>query len=609
MKKLFAALVSLTLLCSCGTGQSYETETTVSIAETTSAQVQRTETTASIAETTSQAAQTETEYDEYEYQPPREVLDTRFYSDDIEAEIKWESILTEDMKDKVDWDYISTDDMPEFIIEDILKYGLENSEYAKVYSDKYGEPSHGFGYMMYDMNSDGLDDYIVKCGVRYIWNTDGESFYKIYLTGEDGSYTPIIWDCVEQFRPTQYILKTKTNGLKDIFVFTNSNEPALKYDGVSAYGGAAELDERHTFLSGEILPGNVLRLNMNISVISAETGEYYAAIKFADNTYLKNNMLYTCDHDGTPRTYTEKPYGEHNDFSPAVQGYDFYVELTDEGVKAFSEEDNVWQLLDLLEIKYIPAETAAETASAERIAMEAGYCSFDEAELLSESDVIAIAEKFGDGFKQSDFINDYAEIDDMGIPFDGNFGIEIVPEGVDFEEYCADEKNFPMYYEDEHENGVIEKLGENELYSQWRNGYTEIRRTYQNDVPTVLELDREYRQVFLKNFARNENNAFSYTGKMTAEDIARNFDIFKKSSGEVKICRRVVETDDSFKYEFYCVKKVGGDWGLNDEAVIEGRSVEISKADGSFCSDGITFYRAGFEIPGTAHEMAWERED
>lgn len=248
----------------------------------------------------------------------------------------------------------------------------------------------------------------------------------------------------------------------------------------------------------------------------------------------------------------------------------------------------------------------AETTAAELITMESGYCAFDDAELLPESEIIAIAEKLGDGFKQSDLINDYAEIDDMGIPFDGSYDIMIVPADVDFEEYCADEKNFPMYYEDEHENGVLEKLGENDLYSQWRNGYTEIRRTYQNDVPTVLELDRDYRRVFLKNFVRNENNSFSYTGQMTAEAIARNFDIFKNNVGEVKICRRVVETVDSFKYEFYCVKKVGGDWGLNDEAVIEGRSVEISKADGSFNSDGITFYRAGYEIPGTAPDMDWE---
>ena len=66
MKKLFAALISLTLLCSCGTGQPDETETTASIAETTSAQMQRTETASQAAQTETTAAQTETEYGDYE---------------------------------------------------------------------------------------------------------------------------------------------------------------------------------------------------------------------------------------------------------------------------------------------------------------------------------------------------------------------------------------------------------------------------------------------------------------------------------------------------------------------------------------------------------------
>ncbi|MDE6594692.1 MAG: hypothetical protein K2K44_01625 [Oscillospiraceae bacterium] len=359
MKKIFAVLISLTLLCSCGKANTAETETTVSVTETPSAVTEtttaQTEQTTTPKVTEETYVPTEAEQVDYEYQPPQEVLDVHFYSDDIETEIKWEGILTKDMKDKVDWDYISTDDMPEFIIEDILKYGLENSIYFKEYGDDHGEPSHGFSYMMYDMNDDGLDDYIVKCDVGYIWIPDGESFYKIYLTNEDGSYTPIVWDCIEIFHPTQYILKTKTNGLRDIMVLHNSNYPIITYDGGDSYTICKMLDEKHTFIKFEILPENILHLNMNISVI-ASVEEHYTAIKFADNPYIKNNLLYTCYPDGTPRTYTIKPHGEDNAFSPAIEGYDFYVELTDEGAAAFSEEDIIWHLLDLLEIKYISAE-------------------------------------------------------------------------------------------------------------------------------------------------------------------------------------------------------------------------------------------------------------
>lgn len=254
-------------------------------------------------------------------------------------------------------------------------------------------------------------------------------------------------------------------------------------------------------------------------------------------------------------------------------------------------------------------ESSAEASKTEQLPLESGYCAFDDVKLLSESEIITLAEKVRGGFKQSDFVKDHTEFDDMGIPFGGSYDIMIVPVDADFEEYCADEKNFPMYYEEEYENGVLEKLGENDIYSQWRNAYTEIRRMYRNDVPTVLELDREYRRVFLKNFVRNKNNSFVYTGKMNVDDIMRNFDIFTYSPPGMKICRRVVESNDSFTYEFYCVRIVGGDWGLDDEAVIEGKSIEISKKDGSFNSGGKKFYEAGYEIPNTAPHTDWEWDD
>lgn len=250
--------------------------------------------------------------------------------------------------------------------------------------------------------------------------------------------------------------------------------------------------------------------------------------------------------------------------------------------------------------------TSAEASKTEQLPLESGYCTFDDVKLLSESEVIALSEKVRDGYKQSDFVKDHAEFDDMGIPFDGKYDTMIVPADADFEKYCSDEKNFPMYYEEEYENGVLEKLGENDIYSQWRNAYTEIRRMYSNDVPTVLELNREYRRVFLKNFVRSEHNSFVYTGKMNAYDIMRNFDIFTYNTYGIKICRRVVETDDSFTYEFYSLGIVGGDWGLNDEAVIKGKSIEISKKDGSFNSGDKTFYEAGYEIPDTAPHIDWE---
>ena len=352
-KLFFAVAAGLVLMCGCKNNSAELPETITSAAEVTIAKMtELAETTTSKAAEKTTATQTEAEQIDFEYQPPQEVLDAHFYSDDIETEIKWEGILTEDLKEQVDWDYILIDDMPEFIIEDILEYSLENSVYFKEHGDNHGEPSHGFRYMMYDMNDDGLDDYIVRCGVGYIWIPDGESFYKIYLTNEDGSYTPITWDCVEEFHRTQYILKTKTNGVKDIMVLHNKNCPIITYEGDGTYTPCEMLDERHTFTDSENLPNNTLHFNVKLSVIDAPLGEYYTAIKVADKPYIKNNVLYTCYPDGTPRTYTQKPFGESlpTDFHPSQEGYDFYVELTDEGAKY----DKI--SLDILEIKYIAVD-------------------------------------------------------------------------------------------------------------------------------------------------------------------------------------------------------------------------------------------------------------
>lgn len=374
MKKNFAALISLVLLCSCGTGQAAETETTFAqiqqteqITETTSARIQQRE---QITETASQTA--ETEYGRYEYQPPQEVLNTHFYSDDIDRKIEYSifegydpggmiCLEHEDPMEYSAYDIVGDEKLtaelheiikkkfPEFITEDMLENSIGSDD------DEWSLTIVGLGCMMFDINGDGTEDYLMSASYTVDGAAIGNGYAnKIYLTEGEG-FRPIIWNST--IYGNNFILKTSTNGLRDIQVLHNSNYPIITYDGSSRYTDYERLDEKHTFIEYEILPDNILHLNMNISVIGAGVGEYYTAIKFADNKYIKNNMLYTCYPDGTPRTYTQKPYGENNDFSPAIEGYDFYAEMTDDGAAAFAEEDVIWRLLDLLEIKYIPAET------------------------------------------------------------------------------------------------------------------------------------------------------------------------------------------------------------------------------------------------------------
>lgn len=363
MKKLFAAIISLTLLCSCGKVNTAETETAVSVTETTTTQTEQTEqtTTTQSTEEETTAVQTEAEQVDYEYQPPQEVLNTHFYSDDIEAKIECEPILDDDYRDVFN-DEEAINEVYSAIAA-ILPQEIVDNIYNNIQITPFeGLPEHyrikNVSYMKYDLNSDGTDDYYLYVDITdEVMNVMGNfHFERVFIADGDG-FKPINIPSFNDGRTScRYILSTRTNGVKDIFAFHNSQKPSFEYDGVSAYGGAVETDEMHTFINFKILPDNILYLNMNIFATDGSVGEHYTAIKFADNPYIKNNLLYTCYPDGTPRTYIEKSHGEDNAFSPSIEGYDFYVELTDEGATAFAEEDIIWHLLDLQEIKYISAE-------------------------------------------------------------------------------------------------------------------------------------------------------------------------------------------------------------------------------------------------------------
>lgn len=199
-------------------------------------------------------------------------------------------------------------------------------------------------------------------------------------------------------------------------------------------------------------------------------------------------------------------------------------------------------------------------------------------------------------YTSKDFIADYTVIDDFGIPFSGQYDRMFVPVDENFESYSSDEKQFPSYYVDKYENLVLEKIGENELYSEWSNTYTEIRTYTNNGVLTENHIDRYYRRLFFKNFRRiSAEGKIVYTGEMNAQSIQNNFDILNPVT---KLCRRVRETDEHFIYEYYCYYIVGGDYGLYDQLVIEKCEISISKTDGRFNDAFVTFEKR-IDIPGT----------
>lgn len=378
MPKIALLLVICLLLCSCFQGQdkTFETETeteSATISETvvetlseSSAEAHTTSIAAEIETVTEKTAETCIEYGEYVYNPPQEVLDTHFYCDDIEAKIDCQNVLDGDFEIGDIWNdpeaekalyEALTKNLPAEIVDNVTQ-NLPFPYYSDDFLSKYNYKVDEIFSMKYDFNSDGIDDYFLnvslKEGAEFFMS---ENFFERIFLYDSGSYVPVEVPSLESSRSgCLYILSTETNGLKDIFVYHNSNTPTIKYDGVSAYGGAVSADENHTFLDGDILPGNILHINLNISVIDAPVGEYYTAIKFEDNPYIKNNLLYTCYPDGTPRSYIETPYGEPSPtyFSTAIEGYDFYVELNEDIPDDFHPENYYLPLyMHLLEIKYV----------------------------------------------------------------------------------------------------------------------------------------------------------------------------------------------------------------------------------------------------------------
>lgn len=235
---------------------------------------------------------------------------------------------------------------------------------------------------------------------------------------------------------------------------------------------------------------------------------------------------------------------------------------------------------------------------------EAESYNFDEIENMSDEELIGFADifSFGGNYSADLFIEDYF------VPSDGNnFRIMYIPEGADIDEYCSEKSHYPMYcdyYEKEYEEGIckdriIEKIEDNDIYSEWKGSYTEIRSKGECRFQDYI--------LFMKNFSEDGKR---YTGEMTADEVRRNFDILTcctTYTGPGKIFRRVVETDNAFVYVYYRIWYIGGDWGLNDEIELEGYYLEISKEDG-LISDLMPIYSRSCEIPDSAPEMSWEYE-
>lgn len=292
----------------------------------------------------------------YQYAPPREVLETEFYCDRIEAEIVFES-LTEDIFGDPDAICSALSErVPEDIADELLQVIADPVDFP--YLPKADLKPIDVSCFEYDLNSDENADYLFSVQMS-VFSDDGTMwpppyyhFEAAFISQESGFMRVELPVYENALSVPKYVLSSQTNGLKDMMVYHNSNKPDIQYDGSGSYGNAVELDEKHTFIKGEILSDNILHMNLNLSVIE-RLEEYYVAVRFAENPYLKNDMLYTSYPDGAPRSYSGRGKDDAVSFSPSIEGFDLYIELNDDAVANGFDVEYMFHYLDLLEIRYI----------------------------------------------------------------------------------------------------------------------------------------------------------------------------------------------------------------------------------------------------------------
>lgn len=233
---------------------------------------------------------------------------------------------TDNIIQEIDYKYHRNDStihqyLDDFIISDMTEYMQANELYN---GDAY---ISWFGIMQYDLNNDGLNDYLVQIQVvpEGYYSEEPNSpmnwkAYKAYLYNTDNIFIAISREAFVE-RVPEYILSTKTNKLNDLMVLSHGNI-VIKYDGVNSYSKAEYWDEKY-FCEYEQYNDNIVKIKLKMHGVCTKSPSYIA-IMYRDNKYFKEDILYCCSPDGTP-TICDENYPE-NVFD---DGYIFYAQLKD----------------------------------------------------------------------------------------------------------------------------------------------------------------------------------------------------------------------------------------------------------------------------------------
>lgn len=183
---------------------------------------------------------------------------------------------------------------------------------------------------------------------------------------------------------------------------------------------------------------------------------------------------------------------------------------------------------------------------------------------------------------------------------DGSFSgsINVIPSDKEGWESTVERLSVPNV--DKYEEHVFEISTKTDDYIVVSSSYTEIRSYYSNDTLVESHIEREYFYIILKELCRSDSY-LNYSGKMSAEEVQRCFDLFNLvDSTDTPLCRKVQETEAAFVYEIYNFNICYGDWGLNDEACLNRDVYTIDKQTGEV---SLMQYRLlSAEIPNTASD-------
>ena len=146
--------------------------------------------------------------------------------------------------------------------------------------------------------------------------------------------------------------------------------------------------------------------------------------------------------------------------------------------------------------------------------------------------------------------------------------------------------------------------GETDYYVEYSGRYTDCRSLYENDVLVTHNIPRAYRFVYMKTFVMCiYDNGYRpmMLGELNKEYVQQQMDYYMSGTEYyTMVYRETEETEDSYIYTYYYVTLSGGDWGINDEAVLYKEAIQIDK------DTHILYYNYFYEpvksvkIPGTA---------